>query len=73
MVWLRYGQEVGAECGTPHLQGVVRFKNPIEKPSILSWWAKSCHWERMRGSITSNLDYTGKDANEEDGTLHEFG
>ena len=73
MIWLRYGEEIGAECQTPHLQGVVQFKNPIEKPSNMYPWAKVCHWERMKGSITSNINYTGKDANEVNGTLHEFG
>ena len=73
MLWLRYGEEVGAECGTPHLQGVVQFKNPIEKPSNMYPWAEVCHWERMKGSITSNINYTGKDASTNNGTLHEFG
>jgi len=73
MVWLRYGEEVAPTTGTPHLQGVVCFKNPVEKPSALYGWAGAAHWERMLGSIQTNLDYTGKDARESEGTLHEFG
>ena len=73
MLWLRYGEEIGAECHTPHLQGVIQFKNPIEKPSAMYPWASLCHWERMKGSITSNINYTGKDATLDNGGLHEFG
>ena len=73
MTWLRYGEEVAPTTNTPHLQGVVCFKNPIAKPSMMYPWAGAAHWERMLGSIQTNLDYTGKDAKESEGTLHEFG
>jgi len=79
MRWMRYGQEVGVEMNTPHLQGCVQFKNPIEKPSLMKYmgeqvdWMFGAYWERMKGSIQANLDYTGKDATFENGLLHEFG
>lgn len=79
MRWIRYGQEVGVEMNTPHLQGAIMFKNPIEKPSLMKYqgdqveWMFGAHWERMKGSIQANLDYTGKDATFENGLLHEFG
>ena len=77
MVWLRYGQEVGEANHVPHLQGCVMFKNPIEGPNNMATkigdWVKNCHWEWMKGSISANVKYTGKDASEAAGTLHEFG
>lgn len=70
--WMRYGQEVGAS-GTPHLQGCVQFKHEVSKPSEMFDWGWKAHWEAMKGTIQQNLDYTGKDANLDDGTLQEFG
>ncbi len=79
MKWIRYGEEIGVENNTPHLQGCIQFNNPIEKPSTMHYmgevvqWMFESHWERMKGSIQSNLDYTGKDATFENGKLIEFG
>ena len=73
MIWLRYGEEIAPTTGTPHLQGVVHFKNPRVMPTELYPWCRSAHWEHMGGSIRSNLAYTGKEGSEEKGTLHEFG
>lgn len=70
--WMRYGMEVGAQ-GTPHLQGCVQFKHEISKPTEMFDWGWKCHWEAMKGTIQQNLDYTGKEANFDDGTLQEFG
>lgn len=76
MKWLRFGEEVGAS-GTPHLQGCIQFKTPQTGPNLfakkIGAWVKKCHWEPMRGAIASNVEYTGKDASAEAGTLHEFG
>ncbi len=73
MIWMRYGEEIAPSTGTPHLQGVVHFKNARVMPTDLYPWCRFAHWEHMGGSIRSNLDYTGKEASEERGTLHEFG
>lgn len=76
MKWLRYGEEVGAN-GTPHLQGCVQFKQDEAGPKHFAKrigdWAMKCHWEWMRGTIGQNVAYTGKDATEDNGKLHEFG
>ncbi|AKV62296.1 putative replication initiation protein [Paramuricea placomus associated circular virus] len=73
MIWLRYGEEVAPTTGTPHLQGVVHFKSKRVMPTDLYPWCRNAHWEHMGGTISANLAYTGKEANEEAGTLHEFG
>lgn len=73
MIWLRYGEEVAPTTGTPHLQGVVHFKSKRVMPTDLYPWCRNAHWEHMGGSISANLTYTGKEASEEAGTLHEFG
>lgn len=76
MKWLRFGQEVGAS-GTPHLQGCIQFIKPQTGPKNMAKrigdWVMKCHWEPMRGAIASNVEYTGKEASAEAGTLHEFG
>ena len=79
MQWLRYGEEQGDE-GTPHLQGcVVLLKNKkssfqnIINGETFGEWAKECHWERMKGTIAQNLEYTGKEATEDPTKLHEWG
>jgi len=75
VLWLRYGQEVG-EGGTPHLQGCCMFRNQVSLKQVREYFSDTmlnCHWEFMLGSIQANVDYTGKDASEEEGTLHEYG
>ena len=53
-----FSKEVG-ESGTHHLQGFVEFDTkcrPIEKIRI-----KEIHWEKMKGSIESNIIYCTKE------------
>lgn len=53
------GKEVGEECGTPHLQGWVVFKNrtrPIESIGI-----KQIHWEKQKGTDQQCIDYCTKE------------
>lgn len=40
-----------------HAQGAVIFLNKVRPKSLLS---NSCHWEKMRGSWSDNLNYTRK-------------
>lgn len=65
MKYLVYGFEKG-ESGTPHLQGFVQFKNPIEKPS--KFFGPAYHFEPMRGTFEEAIEYTKKD-----GEYQEFG
>lgn len=65
MKYLIFGYEVG-DTGTPHLQGVVIFKNQISKPS--KYFTAQYHFEPMRGTPTEAVDYCKKD-----GTYHEQG
>lgn len=74
MKWLRYGQEVG-ESGTPHLQGVIQCTKQETLQSLIKklGWKDKAHFEQMKGTIMQNIEYTGKEATEENGKLVEFG
>lgn len=53
------GKEVG-ECGTPHLQGYMEFKNPIhfnKLKKVNDRW----HIEKAKGSALDNYNYCSKD------------
>ncbi|AXQ66620.1 MAG: putative viral replication protein [Circoviridae sp.] len=55
-----FGQEVGEECGTPHLQGYIEAPmkvRPIEKFKL----AKQISWRKARGSAEDNIRYCSKD------------
>lgn len=52
-------REVGAE-GTPHLQGYVEFKNPINFDTLKQINEK-IHWEKCKGTTQQNVDYCSKD------------
>lgn len=53
------GEEKG-EQGTPHLQGYVEFKNPIDFSSIKNI-CNRLHLEKTRGSRKQNIDYCSKE------------
>lgn len=53
------GKEVG-EGGTPHLQGYVRFTNPV-RLSALHTALPRAHWEPRRGTHEQARDYCRKD------------
>lgn len=54
-----YGEEVGQE-GTPHLQGFVRFKNPVSFKRIKSILTRA-HLEQQKGSSVEAANYCKKD------------
>lgn len=75
LLWLRYGQETG-DKGTDHLQGCCQFRNQMRLNQVKEYFKKTmpgAHYEAMKGTIEQNITYTGKDATEENGLLHEFG
>lgn len=53
-----FGFETG-ECGTPHLQGYVRFKNPRAFSTVRTDLL-GAHVEPARGSAQSNFEYCSK-------------
>jgi len=57
-VFLIYGKETG-ECGTPHLQGFIYYKNPVRAATV----RKSIpgHITLANGSVEQNVDYCSKD------------
>lgn len=54
-----YGKEVG-ESGTPHLQGYVRFKNPVGFNRIKQLLPRA-HIERQKGTCLEAANYCKKD------------
>lgn len=64
--YLVYGREVG-EGGTPHLQGYVRFRNPVTFRKLKEKLQRA-HIEAQRGDTTAAADYCKKD-----GDFKEFG
>lgn len=54
------GKEVG-ECGTPHLQGWVQFKNRVRPITAIG--IKEIHWEKQKGSNQQCIDYCQKEGN----------
>lgn len=55
------GKEIG-ECGTPHLQGYVEFKNARTFDSLKKINDR-IHWEKARGNRKQNVLYCSKDNN----------
>jgi len=53
------GKEVGEECGTPHLQGWVVFKNRVRP--ITTVGIKEIHWEKQKGKDQECIDYCSKE------------
>lgn len=60
--WI-FGEEIGKECGTPHLQGYMKFTNQ-------KYWNEICNacpdfqkcWSaKAKGKLIDNYDYTSKD------------
>lgn len=59
-----YGREIG-EGGTPHLQGYVRFKNPVSFAKIKTALPRA-HLEKQRGDTISAANYCKKDSDFEE-------
>ena len=68
MDYLCYGKEVGKETGTPHLQGLVVFKNRVWRPHKYFLEHGHGYFQPTRGTIQENIDYCSKD-----GDFSEFG
>lgn len=54
-----FGEEIGEECGTPHLQGYIECKvkcRPSEK-----FQNKRIHWAKAKAKKDSNVEYCSKD------------
>lgn len=58
-IYYVYGKEKG-ECGTPHLQGFVRYKNPISFNRIRQLLPRA-HVEAQKGSCVDASTYCKKD------------
>lgn len=65
--YLCYGEEVAPTTGTPHLQGMICFKNACTLSAAIKK-LPGCHVEIMRGSIDQAHKYCTKD-----GKFVEFG
>lgn len=55
------GKEIGEECGTPHLQGWVSFKNRVRPITAIG--IKEIHWEKQKGTNQQCIDYCSKEGN----------
>jgi len=53
-----FGEEIGEEKGTPHLQGYIRSKTRIRPDEKFK--NKRIHWEKCRGSEEQNTRYCRK-------------
>lgn len=56
------GQEIGKECGTPHLQGYMEVKNPLSKKSI-SKQLKRAFIQKRFGTALEAANYCKKEEN----------
>lgn len=57
--YVGYGREVG-ESGTPHLQGMIIFNNPV-RFGTLKDLLPNAHVEIMKGTFDDSLAYCSKD------------
>lgn len=65
--YLIFGRETAPQTGRRHLQGYVAFKER-KRLTQLKAWIPGAHFERARGSPTSNKEYCSKD-----GDFREYG
>lgn len=56
-----YGREVGEEAKTPHLQGMVCFKNARSLAGVKKIISARCHLEKMMGTVDEARAYCIKD------------
>ena len=57
-----YGREKGAS-GTPHLQGVIYFRNQRVNASVIAFLGRGYHVEVMKGTIDQAIVYCMKEGN----------
>lgn len=60
-----FAKEVGEENKTPHLQGMIIFKNARTIKGIKRI-NERIHWEVMKGTIEQSIDYCTKEADDKD-------
>lgn len=58
-VYVVYGKEVGEKCGTPHLQGYIRFKHP-KSLSAASKLLPHSYLARKKGTFEDAINYCKK-------------
>lgn len=54
------GKEIGEECGTPHIQGFLRFKTKARPLSVFNFTDRII-WKKCKGSDNDNFKYCTKD------------
>lgn len=62
-----FGKEVGEQCGTPHIQGYVRFCKKLRPKGL---FPKGIHWEKTN-NIDASIDYCRKDGDYEESNVRE--
>ena len=68
MEYMAFGREGMGPGQTPHLQGVVKFKNPVARPSRYFEHFGAGHFEMMKGTPEEAIEYC-----EKEGNFREFG
>lgn len=66
--YIVFGREIGAEGGTPHLQGYTEFRRRLRLNQVKGLLGDRLHLERRRGSGQQARNYSIKD-----GDFEEFG
>lgn len=66
--YLLFANEIGKECGTPHIQGYVELKEGKTRNAIRKCLGDRASMRKARGSGLQNLSYISKD-----GDYYEFG
>ena len=65
---LVFQEEIGDECGTPHLQGFVEFTSRV-RPLNKIIFNVPPHWEKKKGTIAQNVEYCSKEDTRKPGTI----
>ena len=55
-----YSKEYGTECGTPHLQGYIRFKTK-RRPKAVFKELDRIHYEKAKADLEANIAYCSKE------------
>jgi hypothetical protein len=66
--YMIFGNEVGEECGTPHLQGYLVLKAPQRRSHLTGKWNDKAHWEIRKKTHEQARDYCKKE-----GSFEEWG
>jgi len=66
--YIIFGEEIGDETHTPHLQGFVMFYNAKTFTQVKKYFGDRYHLEQSKGTALENIAYCSKD-----GKIHETG